>query len=358
MLAKSTFSCVFIVVLSLFVRPSQQDLKKRPVFEGLSDKLNFGHLRTPSYTSTPGGDAKLCHCNGAAPQSVRTITYIEMSNRHSLVLCICPNAVMNATYMIEMMGRVPYAIRRYNKAMVSATSGTCGGAGSSKDVSFYCDPNMQVSVFIHESAHSTDRDTSGTNQWHNAVQQDSCVPDPYANSNIADDFAQVVVLWTHLVGQGLHPTLGGEQFSCMRNQLQQIKTKLPPFIIQPQRSHLSVGQELRQGEALTSPNGNYYLVMQEDGNLVLYVSEKFVHPNALWKTRTLINGPHRFHVQPDGNLVTYDSRNRSTWASNTCCQNAERSYLAMQDDGNVVFYNKNHQPIWHTNTCCHRHPRE
>jgi hypothetical protein len=238
MLAKSTFSCVFIVVLSLFVRLSQQNLNKRPLLEGLGDKLNFGHLRTPPYTSTPGGNAGLCHCNGAAPQSVHTITYHEIGN-HQLVLCMCPKAVLSAQYMIEMMGRVPYAIRRYNKAMISATAGTCGGAGSGGDVSFYCHPNMHISVFIHESAHSADRGRSGTNEWRNAVQHDSCVPDPYANSNFADNFAQVAVLWTHLVGERLHPTLGGDKFSCMRNQLQHISKALPAFLIQGMFTGLS-----------------------------------------------------------------------------------------------------------------------
>ena len=83
--------------------------------------------------------------------------------------------------------------------MISATSRTCGDAGSNEDVSYYCEPNMHVSMFIHESAHSVDRGTSGTSEWRNVVRQDSSVPDPYANSKFADNFAQVTVLWAHLV---------------------------------------------------------------------------------------------------------------------------------------------------------------
>jgi hypothetical protein len=144
------------------------------------------------------------------------------------------------------------------------------------------------------------------------------------------------------------------------------------------RTTLPTGQQLQQGEALTSPNGNYRLIMQEDGNLVLYVSEKFVPANAIWATGRFRNGPNRFQVQADGNLVTYDGNNRASWASNSFFQvkinkrlsvsiilifcsfikDVERGYLAMQDDGNVVFHNNNHRPIWATKTCCYIAARE
>ena len=220
-----------MVLLSLLVRPTKQNLNKHPLLPGLGDNLYFSFLKTPPYTSTPGGDASLCHCNGAAPQSVHTITYRGIGNQR-LVLCMCPNPVMSAQYMIEMMGKVPYAIRRHNRAMISATAGTCGGAASGGDVSFYCHENMHISVFIHESAHSADRGLSATANWRNAVQHDSCVPDPYANSNYADNFAQVAVLWTSLVGQGQHSNLGGGHYACMRNQLQQISRALEAWRIQ------------------------------------------------------------------------------------------------------------------------------
>ena len=231
MLTNSTPLFVFAIILSMLVRSSTQNLNKHPLLPGLGDELNFSFLRTPSYYSAPGGDASLCHCSGVGPASVHTITYHGIGNQQ-LVLCMCPNAVMSAQYMIEMMGRVPFAIRRYNRAMISATAGRCGGAGSSGDVSFYCEPNMHISVFIHESAHSADHRTSASHDWHTAVQHDSCVPDGYANSNYADNFAQVTVLWTHLVGQGQHRKLGGNQFACMRNQLQQISKALSPWRIQ------------------------------------------------------------------------------------------------------------------------------
>ncbi|CAF3873389.1 unnamed protein product [Rotaria sordida] len=201
------YSSIALSLISL----STQNLNKRTVLSGLGD-LDFSFLRTPTRPAVHGGNRNLCHCNGASPQDVLTVTY-QGSETQNHVLCMCPNAVTGASHMIDTMGKVPAPIRRYNKAMISSTAGKCGGAGSSGDVSFYCAGNMHVSVFIHESAHSMDRGKSASREWHDAVARDSCVPDPYANSNYADNFAQVVVLWVHLVGKGRDGDLGGNQFA-------------------------------------------------------------------------------------------------------------------------------------------------
>ena len=89
------------------------------------------------------------------------------------------------------------------------------------------------------------------------------------------------------------------------------------FLFSAPRNTLQSGQQLEQDEALTSQNGAYRLVLQVDGNLVLYVSDNTVPVNALWTTGTFRQGPHRFEIQPDGNLVIYDGDNQASWASNT-----------------------------------------
>lgn len=210
---------------------SEQNLGKPALLSGLGD-LDFSFLRAPNSPAGPGGDRGLCNCHGGQPQDVLTVSY-HGSISHSLVLCMCNNAVTGASHMIDTMGKVPAPIRRYNKAMVSSPAGACGGAGSSGDVSFYCSSNMHVSVFIHESAHSMDRGKSASGEWRDAVARDSCVPDPYANSNYADNFAQVVVLWVHLVGTNRHQDFGGAQFACMRNQLHQMAKYLPASTVMP-----------------------------------------------------------------------------------------------------------------------------
>ncbi len=220
-----------MVVLSLF-GSSVQDLHKKTLFPGLSG-LDFSFLKVSQQSNSTGGDKTLCQCNGAQPQSVQTITYYGSYNQ-SIVLCMCPNAVMNSSYMSNTMGKVPYAVRLNDKGMNSATTGTCGGAGSSGDVIVFCDPDMAVTVFIHESSHSFDKGKSASQQWASAVANDTCVPDPYANTNYAEDFAQVVVVWVYLVGHGRDKDFGGSQFACMKNQLQLMSTYLPAGSIKKQ----------------------------------------------------------------------------------------------------------------------------
>jgi hypothetical protein len=97
---------------------------------------------------------------------------------------------------------------------------------------------------------------------------------------------------------------------------------------------LSAGQRLNPGQSLISPNGYYRLVLQGDGNLVLY-GPGGGPTGALWATNTS-DGAH-LDMQSDGNLVLYKANNvTAAWASWT--QNNPGSWVQLQDDGNLVVY--------------------
>ena len=107
---------------------------------------------------------------------------------------------------------------------------------------------------------------------------------------------------------------------------------------------LRPGQRLvaNNNESRTSKNGRYRLVMQGDGNLVLY------RGNApLWASGTNGIAVDYCIMQADGNLVLYGFANNAVWASNTHGQPG--SFLIVQNDGNVVIYRPNF-PVWATNT--------
>ncbi len=88
---------------------------------------------------------------------------------------------------------------------------------------------------------------------------------------------------------------------------------------------------LRPGWYLTSPNGRYRLVMQGDGNLVLYSGS-----GAIWHTRTHGNPGAFFAIQGDGNLVVY-SAGKALWNSGSV-RSVEYVELQVQNNGNVVNY--------------------
>ncbi len=104
------------------------------------------------------------------------------------------------------------------------------------------------------------------------------------------------------------------------------------------RNVLASGQMLYRGEALTSSNGHYKLILQEDGNLVLYRKGK-----ALWSSGTNGKNARKLVMQSDGNLVLYGN-NGPIWASNTSGNRG--AFLMLQNDGNLVIY----KAIWSTGT--------
>lgn len=109
---------------------------------------------------------------------------------------------------------------------------------------------------------------------------------------------------------------------------------------------LARGETLPMDKPLHSQNGHYKLLVQEDGNLVLYKHEK----HAIWASNTNGKGhkPHRLVNQNDGNLVLYDHHDKAHWASNTNRDNGNQR-LVVQNDGNLVLY-EGDKPLWASNT--------
>ena len=118
------------------------------------------------------------------------------------------------------------------------------------------------------------------------------------------------------------------------------------------RDILQTNQELPSGEGLKAANYHYYANMQDDGNFVLLASSHFHSKNAIWasKSHGKGKGPYRLVMQSDGNLVIYDSNNKATWATGTDKKGAPGHKLIMQDDGNLVIYDGHNKPTWSSET--------
>ncbi|RZM73329.1 lectin [Pseudoalteromonas rubra] len=110
---------------------------------------------------------------------------------------------------------------------------------------------------------------------------------------------------------------------------------------------LTPGQSLSKTQSIRSNNNGYELVLQEDGNLVLY---RTIDMKALWASGTNGKAASRVIMQGDGNLVLYGYENHCSnplWSSNTA--DHPSSYLILQDDGNLVIYYPK-DPTWSSNT--------
>jgi len=96
--------------------------------------------------------------------------------------------------------------------------------------------------------------------------------------------------------------------------------------------------------SIGSPNGRSTLVMQGDGNLVLYRSGG----KARWATATDGKVVSQAVMQGDGNFVMYGPGGEYIW--DTATDGHAGAYLVVQDDGNVVIYDSAGSPLWATNT--------
>ncbi|WP_117213866.1 S8 family serine peptidase [Allorhizocola rhizosphaerae] len=139
----------------------------------------------------------------------------------------------------------------------------------------------------------------------------------------------------HLVYNGSQGRLSGIGASSPNILLHSIVT--PPA---PGTNVLVRGQALTGGQHIRSNVGNHELVMQGDGNLVQYQGGL-----ALWASGTQGNPGAFVIMQHDGNLVIYRSNGTAIWATNTWGTAADA--LVMQDDGNVVLYGPGGVVYWH-----------
>ena len=97
---------------------------------------------------------------------------------------------------------------------------------------------------------------------------------------------------------------------------------------------MRANQRLIPGQAITSPDGRFRLILQTDSNLVVYQGSR-----ALWSTNTVGVGAAQVIMQADGNLVIYDTAGRARWSSGTFGRTGAAATL--QSDGNFVIYANN-----------------
>lgn len=110
----------------------------------------------------------------------------------------------------------------------------------------------------------------------------------------------------------------------------------------PGCGRLSAGQQLTVGQSKASCDGRFNLVMQGDGNLVLYQGTR-----ALWATMTNGRGGAVAAMQGDGNFVLYSGGGTALFHTNTF--RYAGAHLAIQNDGNLVVY-QGTTPRWASNT--------
>jgi surface antigen len=107
-------------------------------------------------------------------------------------------------------------------------------------------------------------------------------------------------------------------------------------------NRLHAGQLLKAGQYLAPTNKRHGLILQTDGNLVLYNKQA----RAVWYSGTAGSGADSLALQPDGNLVIFRGRT-PLWSTGTV---TGRATLVVQNDGNLVLYRANGRAVWQSGT--------
>ena len=108
---------------------------------------------------------------------------------------------------------------------------------------------------------------------------------------------------------------------------------------------LSAGSILTQNQGIMSPSGNTLLVLQHDGNAVIYQGSSMA---AYPVFSTYYSNINHIAFQTDGNIVAYDAAGNVV--DHTGTSSANPMYFQVQDDGNTVFYNTDSTSSWNSAT--------
>ncbi|KAL7836089.1 hypothetical protein AOLI_G00273730 [Acnodon oligacanthus] len=106
------------------------------------------------------------------------------------------------------------------------------------------------------------------------------------------------------------------------------------------RNSLFTNQELHKGDFLISNDRNYKAIFQDDGNFVIYGWK------PLWASNTYGKPVTRLIMQGDGNLVLYTGDGQPLWASNSW-QNSitNDNSLFINNDGHLAVQ-RGSQVLW------------
>ncbi len=114
-----------------------------------------------------------------------------------------------------------------------------------------------------------------------------------------------------------------------------------PIVTNSNKNKLVAGEQLKENAKLISANGEYSLVQQPDGNLVIYNLEK----KAMWASGMNGQNVKRCVMHKDGNLAQHPGGyDLAMWSTNT--KGNAGAYAMLQDDGVLVIINKDDKIIW------------
>ena len=216
-----------IIVLLATLLIASANLGKSTRWNGL-DGLNIQkHYGSIGYKMHEINDHSGCDENQCTNKKASHVYQVNYNDGHNIHICTCPNAVIGKDEIAHNFGYVPAFIRKWTDFITSGSPNICvktGAAAYSTGASTtFCQSGMAPSVYVHEATHNYDFRSGGLSsrqEWRDAVNSDSCVPDSYADVNLVEDFAQNAVVWMYI-------SKVSDNISCMQNQMNAFESWIP-----------------------------------------------------------------------------------------------------------------------------------
>ncbi|KAF8992374.1 hypothetical protein BDQ17DRAFT_211354 [Cyathus striatus] len=148
------------------------------------------------------------------------VTYDDCTD--AFTVCRCTDANMTMSSVVDRLGRVPVGLRKFASTIVVNSAPDMPHAYTLTNGEIHMFGDTQMETWLHESTHAYDfalgSPYSGTQQWLDAIGNDTCATDTYGTSNAVEEFAQLSVLQIfRLTHNGDLPA--GWSADCMSNQL-------------------------------------------------------------------------------------------------------------------------------------------
>ncbi|PRP77800.1 alpha-L-fucosidase [Planoprotostelium fungivorum] len=224
-----------IIFLALVTLAISYDLSNKKTIwnDGLSAHISLTQVtpRTSGYTISPANLSSCAGWDACDPNNANTnyknegvpvnsTWYINFDDETWIELCICKGYVMDQNAMAKALSYVPPSVRSSVNRVTQRPTGN--GAVTFGNSAIYKGQYLPE-VFVHESSHSFDWSNKVSSQavWLNAIGNDSCVPDPYARTNEAEDFAQTSVF------NAADKVLQNGTFQCWSRSRQVASTFMP-----------------------------------------------------------------------------------------------------------------------------------
>ncbi|PRP80736.1 hypothetical protein PROFUN_11476 [Planoprotostelium fungivorum] len=294
-LRASTMRTTLFIVAMIATALSMDLSDKRPLWD---DGMKDYPLPSAAYklqNSPDSGNCKVEICDDGRPISN---TWVVYEDGPRILVCICNNAFMNLTGMAYRQGQVPIAVRSSVATITAGSDGKGGGAWTTfNDIAYFGD--FMPNVFIHESGHALDfaqgnmygsMGLSEADQWHSAIDSSSCVPDNYAKTDEAEDWAQNTVLryWAKVLGK----PWDNDETSCLKDQLKYAMEALPERPAFDVKSAFRISPINNKNLALATLNDS-----TSDNSPVALVKSSN-RPSQLWK---IMPTAYDWHILCEGN---------------------------------------------------------